>query len=134
MIGVEIHLDEFPADFLAQLPEAETVVELMARPETAAIVVTKDGTLAGYAVVGSDADGMVCAYSARALAGGAMTRAMLSGIFGAAEVTGAPLRIHASRVSRGVAMARAMGASVVTSGRDLDGVPMAIFGGALNGE
>lgn len=129
MIRLAIHLDTFPAPHLDGLDEAALVADLLARGDTAAMVATDGDSLLGYAVFGWDADQMVTVYAARSF-GGLLTKAALSGIFGAAQVVGAPVRVHADRVARGVAMARAMGAQVVTSGADMDGIPMAIIGGA----
>lgn len=127
MMKLAIHTDSFPASNMGELPEADLVAELMARGDTAALVATDGEALMGYAVFGFDADQIVTVYAARSM-GGMLTRAALVGIFGAAQVMGAPVRVHAEKVGRGVAMARAMGAQVVSHARDLDGIPMAIIG------
>lgn len=133
MIRLQIHLGDLPADLLADLPEAETVRELAARADTAALVATDAGKLLGYAVFGWDADNMVAVYAARSVAG-LLTRAALTGIFGAAEVMGAPVRVHADKLARGLAMARGMGASVCTHAQDMDGVRVAIMQGAAHAQ
>lgn len=133
MIRLQMHMGELPADMLADLPEAETVRELAARSDTAALVATDGAALLGYAVFGWDADGMVAVYAARSVSG-FMTRAALTGIFGAAEVMGAPVRVHADKLERGLAMARSMGASVCTHAQDMDGVRVAIMQGRAHAE
>lgn len=127
---IELTLDTMGADFLARLDqgEAATVADVSARDDTATIIVSDAGALLGYAVFGWDDDGNVTVYAARSMAG-FVARAALVGMFGAAQVLGAPLRVHADTIGRGLAMARAMGANVVTHCRDGDGVPVAIMGG-----
>lgn len=119
----------FPADLLAELPEAETVAEVAARSENACLLLQDDaGALLGYAVFGLDLDGMLAVYAARALGGGWVARAAMAGLFGAAQVIGSPLRFHLDDwQGRMKAAARMMGADIAEGILDGDGVRQGVF-------
>lgn len=124
-IKFALYCAEIAADILADLPERDLVCELMQRDDTRALIVTEAEKLLGYAVFGSDDDGILTVYAARAISG-LMARAAMVGMFGAAQIMGAPLRVHTERVA---AMARMMGAGSFASAFDSDGIPMGVFGG-----
>lgn len=119
----------FPADLLADLPEAETVREVAALPENTSLLLTDDaGVMLGYAVFGLDHGGMMAVYAARAIGGGWIARAAIAGLFGAAQVIGAPLRFHLDDwEGRMRAAARMMGANVALGALDGDGVRQGVF-------
>jgi hypothetical protein len=119
-----------PPAILAQLagPEAELAGEVSARDDTATLLVTADdGGLMGYAVMGFDADDMATVYAARSI-NSMVARMAMAGIFGAAQVMGAPLRVHDLR-GKLRAMARMMGAAEIIQCLDGDGLPMGVFRG-----
>ena len=74
---------------------------------------------------------MVAIYAARALEkGGWLAKAALSGIFGAAQVAGKPLRFHLEDFrGRAAAAARMIGAADFLHLLDGDGVPQGVFDG-----
>lgn len=112
-------LDHLDAD------EAALVAEVSGRADTASIVLRQGGAVIGYAVFGLDVSDMVTVYAARAWRS-MVARATMQGIFGASQVLGVPLRVHAERVR---AMARYMGATNAVAAIDGDGIPMGLFHG-----
>jgi hypothetical protein len=125
-MNLQIAKGEFPSAMLAQIEagEAALVVELMQRGEVA-LVVSEGGKLAGYAVFGFDEGGMVTVYAARSF-NSFLARAAMLGIFGAAQIIGAPVRVHTEKLR---AMARMMGADKALAALDGDGLPMGVFHG-----
>ena len=117
----------FPARLAMQLPlsEGRAVGELLARGDTVLMLATDGDKLQGYACFGLDADGMLTVYAARAMAGLSVKLAMQA-LFGAAQVIGAPVRVHTEKVK---AMAKMMGAKLAFDGIDGDGLPMGVFYG-----
>lgn len=115
-----------PRDYLNQLQadEMAAVTDLASRDDTATLIVTDGNRLMGYAVFGQDNADMVTIYAARSL-DSFVARAALTGLFGAAQVLGQPLRVHTSKLR---AMARFMGAGQAIAALDGDGVPMGVFG------
>lgn len=119
---------ELPAPILGQLAaaEADLAREVSAREDTASLIVTgDDGTLQGYAVIGFDDNDMATVYAARSV-NSMLARIAMQGIFGAAQVMGAPLRVHDLR-GKLRAMARMMGATDILHCLDGDGLPMGVF-------
>lgn len=125
---IELVQVELPAAILGQLaaPEADLVREVSARADTVSLLVTgDDGALQGYAVMGFDDDKAATVYAARSV-NSMLARIAMQGIFGAAQVLGAPLRVHDAR-GKLAAMARMMGATEILHCLDGDGLPMGVF-------
>lgn len=118
---------DFPAELLVQLAtdEARLVQELTGRGDTVSLTVTDGARLVGYAVMGWDDADMVTVYAARSL-NHFLARAAMMGIFGAAQIMGAPLRVHTEKLR---AMARMLGAEKALAALDGDRVPMGVFDG-----
>lgn len=131
---VTVVRDSASAELLGQLgndAERQAVAEAADRPETSTLLVRQGDKLAGYAIFGRDDSGMVAIYAARALdRTGFLAKAAITGLFGAAQVLGHPLRFHAETLdARLRATARMMGAQSVVSALDADGIPQGIFDG-----
>lgn len=120
-----MHLGAAPAALLARLQgdEAATVAELCDRDDTRALIVRDGEKLVGYAVFGLDRNDMLTVYAARSFTHW-LAKAAMQAVFGAAQIMGAPVRVHTEKVR---AMARMMGADDAIAGFDLDGVPMGVF-------
>lgn len=126
-IDLEIVKGSFPTDDLVQLDsgEAQHVVEAANRTDTACLILRQGGKLIAYAVMGFDDSDMVTVYAARS-SGHTMGRIAMKAIFGAAQVIGAPLRVHTDKLR---AMARFFGATDALACLDGDGLPMGVFYG-----
>ena len=128
MIGLEVLGGVMPPDLLALLGEAEAsiVAEVSARPETVSMIIRDGVKLLGYAVYGLDDGGkMVIVYAARSFSS-FVAKAAMTGIFGAAQVLGVPMRVHTDKLR---SMARMMGASQVVAALDGDGLRVGVFDG-----
>lgn len=127
VISMDIIRDEMPGAILSQLKpdEADLVREVSAREDTVSLLVTDGDRLVGYAVMGFDDSKMVTVYCARSV-NHLLARAAMAGIFGAAQVMGAPLRVHREKLK---ALAAAMGAKEALACLDGDGIPMGVFRG-----
>lgn len=121
---IELHAYVAPAELLQRLEgsEAAAVRDLVERGEKALLV--RDGEkLVGYAVFGLDVTDMLTVYAARSF-NHVMTGVAMRAVFGAAQIIGAPVRVHTEKVR---AMARMMGAPDAIAGADIEGVPMGVF-------
>lgn len=128
MIGFEVLSEAAPADLLALLAEGEAaiVAEVSARPDTVSMIIRDGVALLGYAVYGLDDGGkMVIVYAARSF-NSFIARAAMTGIFGAAQVLGVPMRVHTDKLK---SMARMMGAGRVVEALDGDGLRVGVFDG-----
>lgn len=128
MMGLEVIRDAMPPDLLALLAdeEAAIVAEVSARPDTVSMIIRDGVALLGYAVYGlAPADDLVIVYAARSFNSWA-AKAAMTGIFGAAQVLGVPMRVHTDRLK---SMARMMGASKVLAALDGDGLRVGVFDG-----
>lgn len=119
-----------PARHHAQITDPEELarcIEVGTRADTATLLVENvdTGELAAYAVIGRDEGGMVTIYAARSWLTGLGAMA-LKGLFGAAQVINAPLRVHTDKLRT---YARAIGADTALDAIDADGVPMGVFHG-----
>lgn len=126
MMDMRIITGAFPPDMLTQLADDERglVDQVAARSDTASLLVTDGaGRLVGYAVIGFDASDMVTVYAARSL-NHMLARAAMTGIFGAAQIIGRPLRVHTERLR---VLARMLGATQALACLDGDGLPMGVF-------
>ncbi|WJS83883.1 hypothetical protein [Paracoccus sp. TOH] len=74
---------------------------------------------------GEDDGHMLTIFAARAVSG-FMAKAALTGLFGAAQVLGQPLRVHTTKVRT---FAKMMGAGRASVAIDGDGIPMGVFHG-----
>lgn len=126
-LSLSVTRDQLGADVLAALrpEEVELVADVSARSDTASLVLRQAGAVIGYAVFGWDAAEMVTVYAARCW-NNMLARAAMMGIFGAAQVAGSPLRVHADKLRT---MARYMGAKDAFAAIDGDGIPMGVFDG-----
>ncbi len=117
-----------PAEILEILDpsEAEGAGEVSARADTFAIYATGDKGPIFYAVLGKDKGGIVSAYYVRSFVGG-LGPILAKQLFGAARVTGQPIRVHAETLARAKALARAAGAELVAEGVDAEGVKVGVF-------
>ena len=118
-----------PAVFLMALDveEAAHVLEVSSRGDTVTICIEdadKD-MLIGYAVIGSDDNGMFTIYAARTMLG-KLAEMALRAFFGVAQIAGKPLRVHAEKMQ---GFARMMGATDCFETVDTDGVKMGVFNG-----
>lgn len=119
-----------PTEILTAIPDEEATgaTEVLGRDGNVAIVGTQDGKPLFYAVLGLDEIGALAAYYVRTFVPflGPM---LAKQIFGAAQVSGVPVRVHSDTLDRARAMARTAGARVICEAKDGDGVPLALFGG-----
>lgn len=132
--SVELVAGAMPPELVAGLPdpaERAHVADVSGRDDTATLLVRdRAGELVGYAVIGRDEAGAVAVYAARAIGGGFIVKAALVGLFGAAQVIGAPLRFHVEDMrGRLRAAARMMGAPDFSAALDADGIPQGVFRG-----
>lgn len=124
---LEITKGAFPSDDLAGLEsgEAQLVSDVAERYDTVSLLIRSEKKLIGYAVMGFDNSDMVTVYAARSV-NSVLARVAMKAIFGAAQVIGAPLRVHTDKLR---AMARMMGAGDAVACFDADGLPMGVFNG-----
>lgn len=118
-----------PDEILSAIPEdeAKSASEVLARPRHYALVGTQGGKPMFYAVLGIDRDGIVAAYFARAF-DRLMGPILVKQLFGAAQLSGRPIRVHADTLGRMKAMARTAGATLQFEAVDGDGIAQGIFG------
>ena len=122
----EIMTDAAPADLVAAVSpdEAAEINDALARPDVYGVVLFKpDNTPARAVVLGPDDGGVVMIYYARCFVPG-LGPVMMKSVLGAAQVTGAPLRVATSKVE---AMKKLIGAKLGIEAVDADGVPQGVF-------
>lgn len=115
-------------ELAAQLPadEAAQALELGQREDTFTFTFAEDAILRGYAVFAPDDEaGFFVIYMARSMMKG-LAKTVLAMLFGAATVSGKPLRVHTTKLE---SMASMMGAKWSDLIRDADGLPMGVFRG-----
>ena len=119
-------LDQFALGKIRDEQERAGAAELSARPDTVTLTASDGaGNLLGYVVAGFDDDDMVTIYQARAYAVG-LGAIAIRAVIGAAQVIGAPVRVHAARLAPLMRMA---GVTEALSCVDTDGLPMGVFNG-----
>ncbi len=117
-----------PAEILDILDESEAAGarEGSAREDTFAIYAIGEKGPIFYAVLGKDKGGIVSAYYVRSFVAG-IGPMIAKQLFGAARVTGQPIRVHADTLARAQALARVAGAQLVAEGVDAEGVGVGVF-------
>jgi len=104
----------------------QNAVAASERPDTLTVCLAKAAEPVACVVIGKDTADMVAVYFAKAYVGG-IGPLMMKQLFGAAQVVGAPIRVHVRSVERLRAYAKMVGANVALEGRDAEGVLQGIF-------
>jgi cytochrome c biogenesis factor len=127
-IKIGLAKSKLPDVVLSAIPaeEAAGASDVLARDGNTAIVGMQGDSPLFYAVLGVDEIGAVSAYYVRTFVP-VMGPMLAKQFFGAAQVSGRPIRVHSDTMKRAMAMARAAGADLAGMATDGDGVPLGIF-------
>lgn len=127
MIRCELIGGAIPAEDLDTMPDQDRAhaAAMSARADTKTLLVRGAAGLDAYGVFGIDAGGVVVIYAARAMRTGIGSMAFRA-MFGAAHVTGHPIRVHSDKIR---AMARMIGATEFAAAIDADGIRQGVFRG-----
>ncbi|MEM7243384.1 MAG: hypothetical protein AAF429_14480 [Pseudomonadota bacterium] len=126
---IRITFGKMPEHFEQKLTmdEEAGAAEVAARPDTFSIMVEDSQSRpVGYAIMGADKGGMIAIYYARSFEK-MLGAQLIKNIFGASQILGKPMRMHASSLRDIQVKARMFGADFAFDGVDSDGILQGIF-------